>query len=621
MSVARERIVTFGPGQCLIGILCEPPQGAAAPGAPAVLLATVGTNHRVGPNRLWVELSRELAAAGIPALRFDLSGMGDSEPRPGSENELERGRLDMTDAMDALISRGVATRFVLVALCSGVDAAHVVTRDDPRVAAAVFIDGYAHRTSGWYLRHHTLRYFEQRRWRLYFERLARRLRHGPPSKAPQALYTRQYPDVATLERDFAVMVDRHLRLLFVFTGGTDRHYNYAAQFHAMFRRDFRPHVDVDYLRRADHVFFNGVERERLLGRLVAWIAAATLAPAPTAVSAAPTVIRAPTAQRRWLHVVSLAAGILVLLPLGRAASIFANEYASFRASNHVVARPPAIEALPALSDLTINVPGRPALAAWFLPSRNGAAVLLVHGSGGDRANLWPEAQVLAAAGFGVLLVDLPGHGESRGRVDWGAGGRAALAAAVTSLQAQPGVDPRRIGAIGFSMGAMLVAQVAASDERIRAVLLAGGFSDARRQTQFEYRRWGPLAAWPAIWAYRAAGFDDRDQRPIDVIGRLAPRALLVVHGAEDGVVPPAMAGELYAAAGEPRELWLVPGAGHGGYFRAAPELWPRRLREFFLKALPPMHPLIGESAHDDAHPDRYRDFRPLESPGAHAPVV
>jgi hypothetical protein len=241
-------------------------------------MANVGVNHRVGPNRLWVDLSRALAAAGIPALRFDLSGMGDSEPRPGTESELDRGRFDVTDAMDEMVSRGIATRFALVALCSGVDPAHVVARDDPRVAAAIFIDGYAHRTPGWYLRRYTTRFFEPRRWRLFVERAADRLRNGPPPPRPPPLYVRQYPDVATLERDIGVMVDRHLRLLFVFTGGMGLHYNHADQFHKMFRRDFRPHVELDYLRRADHVFFNGVERERLLARLKAWITAATISP-------------------------------------------------------------------------------------------------------------------------------------------------------------------------------------------------------------------------------------------------------------------------------------------------------------------------------------------------------
>lgn len=290
-----------------------------------------------------------------------------------------------------------------------------------------------------------------------------------------------------------------------------------------------------------------------------------------------------TRQRLWLAL--LFVGVLALLPLWRAAAVFRDEYGSFRATNHAVTRPPADPAL-SVTDLVVEVPGRPSLAAWYLPTRNGAAVLLVHGSSGDRASLWPEARVLAEAGFGVLLVDLPGHGESPGAVDWGAGGRAALAAAVTTLLAQPGVDAGRVGAMGFSMGAMLVTQVAAADERIRAVLLGGCFSDARRQTLFQYRSWRSLKGWPAIWAYQVAGFDDRDQRPVDVIGRVAPRPLMIVHGMDDGVVPPAMAEELYAAAGAPREIWLVPGAGHADYMRAAPQDWPGRLRGFFLRALP-----------------------------------
>lgn len=281
----------------------------------------------------------------------------------------------------------------------------------------------------------------------------------------------------------------------------------------------------------------------------------------------------------------LAAGLALLLPLARAISTFREEYTVFRPSNHMVQRPPAAASLSQMQDLVVEVPGRPPLAAWYVPGRNGAAVLLVHGSLGDRASLWPEAEMLAAAGFAVMLVDMPGHGESQGAVDWGAGGRAALSAALSSLLAQPGVDPRRVGAFGFSMGAMLVAQVAAADPRIRAVLIGGCFSDARRQTLFEYRSWGPITGWPAVWAYRTAGFDDGDMRPVDVIGRVAPRPLLIVHGTEDGLVPPAMATELFDAAGTPRELWLVPGAGHGNYGDAAPGPWRERVPGFFLQAL------------------------------------
>src|SRR5690606_22838056 len=118
-----------------------------------------------------------------------------------------------------------ANHFVLVALCSGVDAAHVVARDDARVTAAAFIDGYAHRTTGWYLRRHTLRYLEPRRWYLLLKRALHRLRNGPPRPTPQAIYTRQYPDAVALEHDFGVMVDRRVGLLFAFTGGMATLYN------------------------------------------------------------------------------------------------------------------------------------------------------------------------------------------------------------------------------------------------------------------------------------------------------------------------------------------------------------------------------------------------------------
>jgi len=297
---------------------------------------------------------------------------------------------------------------------------------------------------------------------------------------------------------------------------------------------------------------------------------------------------------RWVRVAFLVVAVAALLPLKRAISAFRDEYAVFRSTNHVVVRPAADAQLPAITDVVIDVPGRPQVAAWHVASRNGAAVLLVHGSGGDRASLWPEARELARSGFGIMLIDMPGHGESRGDVDWGAGGRAAVSAALAWLVAQPDVDGGRVGALGFSMGAAQVTQVAAGDQRIRAVILAGCYSDAHQQTLFEYGSWGPITGWPAVWAYRAAGFDDSDQRPVDVIAHLAPRPLLIVHGTNDNVVPPAMASELHVAAGATGELWLVPGARHGDYMQAAPELWRQRLVDFFSGSL--LHPTSPRDA-------------------------
>lgn len=224
---------------------------------------------------------------------------------------------------------------------------------------------------------------------------------------------------------------------------------------------------------------------------------------------------------------------------------------------------------------------------WYVPSKNGAAIALLHGSGGDRRSSLPEAEILSAAGYGVLLLDMPGHGESEGDVDWGEGARAALGAALDFLREQPDADPERLGAVGFSMGGLTVAQVAASDARLRAVALLGAPHDQEEHTRWEQRRYGWLTQEPALRAMEAGGLLRDDRPPVGEVPRITPRALLVVTGDQDGVVPPRFTRRLYEAAGEPKRLLVIEGAGHGDYAKIAPDLFGRSMREFFGEYLAP----------------------------------
>jgi dipeptidyl aminopeptidase/acylaminoacyl peptidase len=221
------------------------------------------------------------------------------------------------------------------------------------------------------------------------------------------------------------------------------------------------------------------------------------------------------------------------------------------------------------------------LRGYYAPSRNGAAVVLLHGSGGERSDLVHEARLLAEAGVGVLLFDWPGHGESEGKITWGESERQALEGALDWLAAKPGVDPRRLGAFGFSMGGYILAQVAAADLRLRAVALAGAPHDAREHTLWEYRRLGWLRQWPALLAVRVSGMQLDELVPERVVGRIAPRRLLLIAGSEDTAVPLWMTERLHRAAGEPRRLLVIRGAGHGAYHEAAGETYARELLDFF----------------------------------------
>ncbi len=275
--------------------------------------------------------------------------------------------------------------------------------------------------------------------------------------------------------------------------------------------------------------------------------------------------------------------VAVVLVLASAVAIrtYRFERSAITANRHSVSRPEAPE-LRDVEDVEFRVPGEASIRGWFLSSRNGATVLLTHGSGADRAQVAPQAAALAGHGFGVLLFDWPGHGESGGVPAYGEAEREALRAAVEWLAHREKAG--RIGAFGTSLGAWVVAQVAPFDPRVEAVAVEGLPTDLVAQTRHEYRRWGPLTQWPALLALRETGIWG-GPRPAETLPRLSPRPLLIVHGSDDASVPPSMAEELFQAAREPKELWIVPGAGHGNAWDVARPEYEGRLAAFFTRAL------------------------------------
>ena len=232
------------------------------------------------------------------------------------------------------------------------------------------------------------------------------------------------------------------------------------------------------------------------------------------------------------------------------------------------------------------------LAGWWVPPRRRAAVILAHGTHADRSSLLPETRLLADAGFGVLAFDWPGFGlsENDGPVRWDARERMALTAAIDWLAARDDVDATSIGAFGLSMGAYILAQVASDDTRLNAVVLAAAPAEMVAQTEYEHSRWGFLTEEPAVIALRLSGMPLAEMVPRDVVSRIGPRPLLIIGGSEDPVVAASMLRELFAAARQPKELWIVPGAGHGFYFQTAPDEYRHKLVDFFSRSLEPSVP-------------------------------
>jgi hypothetical protein len=266
----RERICSFGPEHSLVGILTEPDPAKVLPEAPTVVVSNVGLNHHVGPYRLWVELARKLAERGVSTLRFDLSGLGDSLPRRAAgADEFLRAREETRAALDYLEQKKGQRRFLLMGLCSGVDSAHAVTVEDPRVVGAAFIDGYTYRTLGYHLRFQ-LRYLSPRRWSRFLRKrkLPARLREAGEA---DEVYTREYPERAQLTQDYGKLLERGVSLCFVFSGGMGLSFNHEGQFYDMLAPlKLEGRVTYAFYPRADHLFSVPEDRAQLLRKLTAW---------------------------------------------------------------------------------------------------------------------------------------------------------------------------------------------------------------------------------------------------------------------------------------------------------------------------------------------------------------
>lgn len=220
------------------------------------------------------------------------------------------------------------------------------------------------------------------------------------------------------------------------------------------------------------------------------------------------------------------------------------------------------------------------IAASFVPPKNGTAVILAHGTDSNRTQLWGDAQVLAGAGFGVLALDWPGHGESEGEIHLGTPEREAFTACVDFLSQRD--DVKQLGAYGFSHGGGLLAAFVPDEPRVTLLLTVNGWTDALEQMRYEYRRWGPIRQLPAMRA-SAQHIEHGNLRGIDVAAKLRGRKTLFIASANDEVVPPAMSAELASAAGS--EARFVEGAQHMT-FREHLKDWNSVLIGFFSVPAP-----------------------------------
>ena len=276
----RERAVTFGSGRSLVGVLTAP---AELPDVdqPVIVILNAGVIHRVGANRLHVRLAREFAPRGHLVMRFDLSGIGDSDPR-GDEADLDRAvQRDVTDALNYLESEHGARSFIIFGLCSGANNGFRCAVADPRVTGAILIDPTAYPTFRFYLTHFVPRLLRGQTWIRLFtgeDVRVRRFRdwitgRAVPQQLPPVPVGVPAPTKSEMDQGLGALVGRNVELLLVFTGGLVWQYNYATQFRDTFPRHARSeHVRVAYLPKSDHTFSAESSKTDLIEIVLAWLA-------------------------------------------------------------------------------------------------------------------------------------------------------------------------------------------------------------------------------------------------------------------------------------------------------------------------------------------------------------
>lgn len=228
------------------------------------------------------------------------------------------------------------------------------------------------------------------------------------------------------------------------------------------------------------------------------------------------------------------------------------------------------------------------IAGWFARGAPGrGAVLLLHGVRGDRRQMLARAQALHGRGYSVLLIDLPAHGESSGvRISFGHHEAEGVRASLRFLaQTLPG---EKMAVVGVSLGAaaFVLAEAAPAPN---AVVLESMYPTIEEAVADRLRqRAGAFGAACAPLLLTQLplrlGITAQALRPIDRLSNLrAP--VLIVAGTADRYTTQAETQRLFAAAAEPKELWLVEGAGHQDLYRYDPRGYEQRVFGFLARQL------------------------------------
>ena len=280
VSKSRDQAVAFGPKRSLVGIVTSP-RTPASSDRPGIILLNPGLIHRVGVHRLHVSLARALAKYGITTLRFDLSGIGDSDRREEPLSLSDIVANDIDDALHYLRTARNIDRIVLVGLCSGAHDALATAMRCTNVVGVSLLD-LPGAFKNW--QHHVYHYGRRLgRWESWRNTLSgkndifRRIwgvlgETYTPGSTNSAPGVRPILSKPSMREAFDRLLARHASIQLVFSSGLEGMYNHASQFREVFPSvATHPLVSCRYYSNADHVFSSFAQREDLIRLLTEWL--------------------------------------------------------------------------------------------------------------------------------------------------------------------------------------------------------------------------------------------------------------------------------------------------------------------------------------------------------------
>jgi hypothetical protein len=287
----------------------------------------------------------------------------------------------------------------------------------------------------------------------------------------------------------------------------------------------------------------------------------------------------PTRTRQYLRRGSY--GVVAFMLVGEVIAPFALGYLS----THVLyAEVPEPDLGAAHEDVSFTTSDGLRLEGWYVPSRNGAAVIAF-----NRTKAQPHARMLIRNGYGVLLVDRRGEGASEGEPNlYGWGGARDIHAAVEFLEDRPDVDRGRIGGLGLSVGGELMLQAAAENPDLAAVVSEGAGTRTLSEVLEDYDTADTIRGFHAFVANHAGVmlFSSEPSPPslLDLAPRIGPRPVLLIW-APNGGNAETLNPTYRDLIGPSASIWSIPDAQHVGGLREHPEEYERRVIEFFDRAL------------------------------------